>query len=45
MGLGLAALALLAAAVALWAALAVGDNLRMPATGSGAAVTQDSSGR
>lgn len=39
MGLGLAALALLAAAAVFWVASAAGDQLRAPAE-SGAAVTQ-----
>ena len=42
MGIGLAALALLAAVAALWVASAVGDHLRTPAQG-GPAVTQVSS--
>ena len=43
MGIGLAALALLAAVAALWVASAVGDHLHPPALG-GAAVTQGPSG-
>ena len=42
MGIGLAALALLAAVAALWVASAVGDHLRAPSLG-GAQVTQGSS--
>ena len=41
MGIGLAALALLAAVAALWVASAVGDHLRPPALG-GAQVSQSS---
>ena len=41
MGLGLAALALLAAIAALWVASAVGDHLRPPALG-GTQVSQSS---
>ncbi len=43
MGLGLVALAVLAAALAIWVASAVGDHLHVPAAG-GAAVTQGASG-
>ena len=43
MGIGLAAVALLAAVAALWVASAVGDNLRAPSIG-GAVVTLVSSG-
>ena len=41
MGLGLAALALLATLLAIWVAASLGDRLRMPAEGS--PVTQSSS--
>ena len=41
MGIGLAALALLAAVAALWVASAVGDHLRAPSLG-GAQVSQSS---
>ena len=41
MGIGLAALALLAAVAALWVASAVGDHLRTPALG-GTQVSQSS---
>ena len=41
MGIGLAALALLAAVAALWVASAVGDHLRAPSLG-GAPVSQSS---
>jgi hypothetical protein len=41
MGIGLAALALLAAVAALWVASAVGDHLRGPSLG-GAQVSQSS---
>ena len=43
MGIGLAAVALLAAVAALWVASAVGDNLRAPSLG-GAQVSQRGSG-
>ncbi len=43
MGLGLAALALLAATLAIWVAAAVADHVRAPAQ-SGAAVTQGTRG-
>ena len=43
MGLGLAALAVLALLVAIWFAAAIGNQLRAPASG-GASVTQSSSG-
>ena len=42
MGLGLAALAVLAALLAIWFAASLGDRLRAPA--QGAPVTQSSSG-
>jgi len=41
MGIGLAALALLAAVAALWVASAIGDHLRAPSLG-GAQVSQTS---
>lgn len=43
MGFGLAALAVLAAALAIWVASAIGDHLHMPAS-SGVSVTQGASG-
>jgi hypothetical protein len=43
MGLGLAALAVLAVFVAIWVAASIGNELRAPASG-GASVTQSSSG-
>ena len=43
MGLGLAALAVLAVFVAIWVAATVGNQLRAPASG-GASVTQSSGG-
>ncbi len=43
MGLGLAALAVLAVLVAIWFAAAIGNQLRAPAAG-GASVTQSSGG-
>jgi nitrogen fixation/metabolism regulation signal transduction histidine kinase len=43
MGLGLAALAVLALLVAIWVAVSIGNQLRAPASG-GASVTQSSSG-
>ena len=43
MGLGLAALAVLAVFVAIWVAAAVGNQLRAPASG-GASVTPSSGG-
>jgi hypothetical protein len=43
MGVGLAAMALLAAATIFWGASAIGHQLHLPADG-GAAVTQGSSG-
>jgi hypothetical protein len=44
MGLGLAALAVLAVLVAIWVAASLGNQVRSPAPGSGASVTQNSSG-
>ena len=44
MGLGLAAMAVLAVLVAIWVAASVGNHLRAPVSGGGAPVTQSSSG-